>query len=410
MVSGTSPEKRLEESNAAEWPPVEYESLPWGRSYQPGQASRAEIRAHSGPYRAAVVPEIAARDLSLPGIVAAAASDAAAELSRFDAELGSEIAPFGAVLLRSEAAASSQIENLTASARAIVEAELGVRPRRNAGLIVANTRTMEAAVALSGQLDADSILTMHRALMEDDAPRIAGRWRTEQVWIGGGSIGPHEALFVPPHDRRVVAGIADLVRFMGRDDLPALPHAAIAHAQFETIHPFPDGNGRTGRALVHAMLRNKALTRNVTVPVSAGLLADTQRYFDALGTYRAGDPSEIVDQFSSAAFAAIDNGRRLVGTLRDLRASWDDRVRARRDSAAWRVADLLLRHPVVNAALVADELGIDTPNVYRQIVPLEEAGVLKEFTDQKRNRVWRSPEVLTALDDFARRAGRRTGN
>ncbi len=89
--------------------------------------------------------------------------------------------------------------------------------------------------------------------------------------------------------------------------------------------------------------------------------------------------------------------------LRNLRASWDDRVRARRDSAAWRVADLLLRHPVVNAALVANELGIDTPNVYRQIVPLEEAGVLKEFTDQKRNRVWRSPEVLTALDDFARR-------
>lgn len=409
MVSARSPGESRDGSNAAEWPPVEYESLPWERSYEPGQASRAEMRAHSGPYRAAVVPEIADRDLRLPAVVAAGASDAAAELSRFDAELGSEIAPFGAVLLRSEAAASSQIENLTASARAIAEAELGVTSRRNADLIVANTRTMEAAVALSGQLDADAILTMHRALMEQGAPRIAGRWRSEQVWIGGGSIGPHQAVFVPPHDSRVVAGIADLVRFIDREDLPALPHVAVAHAQFETIHPFPDGNGRTGRSLVHAMLRNKALTRNVTVPVSAGLLTDTRRYFDALGAYRVGDPSQIVDRFSSAVFAALDNGRHLVSALRDLRESWDDRVQARSDSAAWRVADFLLRRPVVNAALIADELGIDRPNVYRQIAPLEDAGVLVEFTDQKRNRVWRSPEVLAAIDDFARRAGKRTG-
>ncbi len=396
------------EAERSSWPKVSYESLPWERRYPSGVASRAQIRRHSGSYRATVVPEIETRELVMPGEVAAAASDAAAELSRFDAELGGEIAPFGAVLLRSESAASSQIENLTASARAIAEAELGIRFRRNAAVIVANARAMEAALALSGQLDGESILAMHRALMEASDAEMAGRWRAEQVWVGGGSLGPHEALFVPPHHRHVEKSIDGLVRFMARDDLPVLPQAAVAHAQFETIHPFPDGNGRTGRALVHAMLRNKGLTRNVTAPVSAGLLADTQRYFDALTTYRAGEPAEIVNQLSLASFAAIDNGRQLITELRDLRAGWNDRIRARSDSTAWRVADLLLRHPVVNAALIARELGIAGPNVYRQIEPLEKAGVLAEFSDQKRNRVWRSPEVLAALDAFATRAGRRS--
>lgn len=392
----------------SDWPSLEYETLPWQRRYELGVASRNEVRRHSGPYQAAVVPEIASRDLLLDGPLDALAGDAASELSRFDAEMGGEIAPFAAVLLRSESAASSQIEHLTASARAIAEAEIGVRSRHNADLIVANTHAMNAAVGLAGRPDAASILTMHRALMERSNPGIAGRWRSEQVWIGGGSLGPHQAQFVPPHHRRVEAAVDDLVRFMARDDLPVLPHVAVAHAHFETIHPFPDGNGRTGRALAHAMLRGKALTRNVTVPISAGLLSDTDRYFEALNAYRGGDPAAIVTQLSEACFAAVTNGRRLVNELRALRAEWGDAVRARRDSRSWLIADLLLRHPVVTAPFVARELGIaQLPNVYPLIQPLEAAGVLTEFTDRKRNRVWRSEAVLAALDAFAARAGRR---
>ena len=79
--------------------------------------------------------------------------------------------------------------------------------------------------------------------------------------------------FVPPHHTRVATAIDDLARFMRRDDLAVLPQAALAHAQFETIHPFPHGNGRTGRALVDCLLRGKRLTRQVTVPVSAGDIA-----------------------------------------------------------------------------------------------------------------------------------------
>lgn len=104
---------------------------------------------------------------------------------------------------------------------------------------------------------------------------------------------------------------------------------------------------------------------------------------------------------------AIANGRRLVTELRDIRSGWKDAITARADSAVWRVADLLTRRPVVNAVLLAQELGIDSTNAHRYLNPLAEAGILIETTNGPRNRVWRRPEVLAALDAFAERAGRR---
>jgi Fic family protein len=368
---------------------------------------RAALR-QSGEYQAAIPADIANLDVILPSRVVADAEEASHEIARFDAELGDEIAPFASVLLRSESAASSKIENLTASARAIAEAEtLGHSSRRNASVIVANTEAMQAAVALADRVDGDAILAMHAALMNASNPDIAGKWRAEQVWIGGGDFGPRGADFIAPQHSRVPAAIDDLITFAGRDDVPVLPQIAIAHAQFETIHPFPDGNGRTGRALIQAMLRNKRLTRQVTVPVSAGLLTDTDSYFQALDAYRHGDPAPIVERLSAASVLAVDNGRQLVSDLRTIRESWASTITARRDSAVHRIADLLVRRPVVNAKLVTRELNISMSNVYRYLDPLIRAGIIVEFTDQSRNRAWRAPEVLSALDAFAERAGRR---
>lgn len=395
-----------DQSAAVPWPTLAYEELPWSGDHSV-PASRTQLRRHRGPYEAAVVPEIADTPVRLDAEIAAAADDAAVAIARFDTEVGHEIAPFAAVLLRSESAASSKIENLTASARAIAEAELSGPSGRNASMVVANQRAMTAAIGLADRIDGDAILAMHEALLEHTDPDIAGRWRDQQVWIGGSDLGPHHAAFVPPSHDRVPAAIDDLIAFMDREDIPTLSHAAIAHAQFETIHPFPDGNGRTGRALVHAHLRNKGLTQHVTVPVSAGLLTDVDAYFAALTQYRAGNPNPIVEAFASAAFAATANGRALIEELHSIRRGWQDRVKARRDATAWRVADLLLRHPVVNASLIAETAGIAPRNTYRALRPLEAADVVVEFTDRKRNQMWRAPEVLGALDRFATRVGRR---
>ena len=144
--------------------------------------------------------------------------------------------------------------------------------------------------------------------------------------------------------------MADLVTFMRRDDIPVLTQAALAHAQFETIHPFTDGNGRTGRAMIHSILRARGLTHHVTVPVSAGLLTDTPTYFAALSRYRAGDAAEIVRLMATASLTALTNARQLVADLDDVRDRWAEAIQARRDASAWQLADLFLRQPVLDAA------------------------------------------------------------
>jgi Fic family protein len=391
----------------AGWPSLEWEEHAWVPKISPELASASVRKRHEGAYRSAVVPSIANLSPRLPGKIASLAEEASVEIARFDAELGTEVAPFASVLLRSESASSSKIENLTSGAKAIALAELGSTAKRNAAEIVGNVAAMQAALDLADRLDIDAILAMQEALIGQHDPVIAGRWREEQVWIGGDSLGPHGAEFIPPRHEHIPALMDDLIKFTGRTDLPLLSQAAIAHAQFETIHPFADGNGRTGRALIHAILRGHGLTRNVTIPVSAGLLVDTRGYFDSLTAYREGDPASIVEKLAEAAFAAMANGRQLVLELHTIRGGWTETVRARRGAAAWRLADFLIRQPVVDATTAATELGMTSQNVLRAIAPLVEAGVLSEFTGFARNRMWQSSQVLTALDDFAARAGRR---
>lgn len=387
------------------WPAVEYEERPW--AVRDAYASRTQLRKHAGPYAAAVLPAIANIAVELPTALLVEAEESAHQLARFDARvsatLGSdcELGPMSAVLLRTESAASSQIENLTVGARQLALAELGKHTNRNALIVTANVRAMEAAVALSRTVDAETLLTMHQALLESANPDHAGRWRTEQVWIGGSNIGPHVADFVPPHHERVPEAIDDLIGFVRREDVPLVVQIALAHAQFETIHPFTDGNGRTGRALVHAMLSGKGLTRHVTVPISAGLLVNTSAYFEALNRYRAGDPVPIVRQFIDAVFFAIGSGSRLVDHLGSIRTEYREKTTARSDSIVWRVIDVLVAQPVIDNAYVMRTFDVSNVAAQRAIDRLVEFGVLHEISQRSRNRVWQADDILTALDDFA---------
>ncbi|GAB98341.1 Fic family protein [Kineosphaera limosa] len=386
---------------------VSYEECEWDEAPVPGM-TRAERRHLGRPYRASVPARIADAGIELASALAADADEATIELARFDAGMGGELAPFSAVLLRSEAASSSQIENLSASARAITEAEI-TTGRGNAAVIVGNTAAMRAAIELSDRLDANAILQMHDALLRASAPRIAGRWRQEAVWIGGRGSTPHSADFVAPYHSRIPAAIDDLCAFLTRDDLPVLVQAAIGHAQFETIHPFPDGNGRTGRALAQAVLRAKGLTRLVTVPVSSGLLAARDDYYAALDAYRGGDVTPIVTSFADASRVAVDLGQMLVHDLRTVRDDHAQRLAGlRSDSAARRLAEGLFTHPVIDAGLAEQITG--GTNVHRHIEALVRAGILVGRADHKtRGMLWRSPHILQALDDHAARVPRRRG-
>ncbi|MDO9379254.1 MAG: Fic family protein [Nocardioidaceae bacterium] len=392
------------------WPAVGWERVPWTPS-RDADVSRTQRRRHLGPFDAAVVPPIADLDVPLSRETLAVALEAASSVTRFDehstARLGgTEIGPVDAVLLRTESASSSQIENLTVGARQLAMAALGGSSGRDAALVVRNVTTMRAALALADRLDVEALLELHAALLHGIDPD-AGSLREEQMWIGGSGVCPHHAQFVPPTHGPVHEALGDLARFMSRDDLPPMVQAAVAHAQFETIHPFTDGNGRTGRALVHALLRHQRVTERVTVPVSAGLLSDVEGYVAALDAYRDGDPEPIVLELCEATFLAIGNGSQLLERLEAVRGEWDRRLTARRDAAAWKVADLLLAQPVVSTGHVADRLGVSGRTAQTAIDRLAAAGVLTLVRKQARNRVWQAPEVVDALDAFAHRAGRR---
>lgn len=387
------------------WPSTSYETRPWTPTGDE-VGSRRRIRAAHGPYLAAVPPLIAARDVTLPADLVALSEDAGRELTRFDTEVGSLTAPFASILLRTESASSSEVENLTSSAKQVALAEIGDSTSANARLVVRNAEAMKAAIALSDDLDAEAILTMHRVLLEKTNPEIVGMWRREQVWIGGGSVSPHGASFVPPHHDLVPELMDDVMEFSRRVDLPVIAQLAIAHAQFETIHPFPDGNGRTGRALIQGMLRAGGVTTKVTVPVSAGLLGSTEHYFDALTAYRAGDLRPIIETLSEAAFSAISNGRTLEKDITRIAARWDELVRARRDSSVHALKRLLLRQPVVTTGIVANELNVSFPAADASVQKLVQADILTQSSAGRRNRHFQSSEVLQALDDFGGRARR----
>ncbi|WP_232711342.1 Fic family protein [Microbacterium sp. BR1] len=346
----------------------------------------------------------------LPAIdheTAALAEEATQELSRFDAEFGHRLSTLAPVLLRSEAASSSQIENLTASARAIFSAELGATGSRNAVDIVSNTRAMTTALDLAENLSVEMILEMHATLMAEHPRHTPGRFRTEAVWIGTRSDSPVGAEFVAPFYGRVPALLDDALSFARRTDVPVLASVAITHAQFETIHPFTDGNGRTGRALAQAMLRRRGTTRNVAVPVSAGLLADVEGYHRALTSYREGNVSPITRAFANASLRAVTNARELVAELDAIRMGWDRQLNVRKSSNAWKLLDVILRRPVIDATIAAAELGVKPPNVYPPLKALVDAGILRSKAEHRLGPFWRSEEVLAAIDGFAERAGRR---
>lgn len=389
-----------------EWPRPGRETLPWTSRMAEFLTPRQRALLPS-TYEAAVVPEIADAALTLPTRLAAAEADAVAAVSRFDSDAASALLPFTPLLLRSESSASSRIERLTVSARRLMEAELFETGRGNAALVVANTRAMTAASSIRPPLSLDSLLSMHRALLESSAPDDAGALRREPVWIGGSELSPAGALFVPPRHERVPEALEDLFAFTRRTDLPPLTRTAIAHAHFETIHPFVDGNGRTGRALIHVLLSWAGLTPHAPLPLSAVLLADVDSYFRSLDAYRRGEPLVIVELFIGAAARAAALGRSAGRRIGRTVEAMLERSPGRAGTPDRAIIELLARRPVLDAGSAATAVGVSEAAARRSLERLEAAGLLRGYLIGPRRRAWRSPEILDLMDDVASALGRR---
>lgn len=337
-----------------------------------------------------------------------ASESTAVEIARTDAEAGSQSLALGRFLLRSESVASSKIERVSASVDDFARALGGSKANGSATSMVAASAALYRLVEQAGNagvITSAAILDAHRHLMEDDPSEkvYAGRLRDMQNWIGGSNHSPRGALFVPPPPELVAPLLDDLLVWANRDDIPTVIQAAIAHAQFESIHPFTDGNGRIGRALISAVLRRRSIARDVIMPLASGMLAVRERYFDALTSYRQGDPAPIIGVVSTSARVAAVESRISMAQLRSLPTEWRALLSGRRSRAADRIIDALFDNPVMAADEIVDASGSVATAAYAAIDRLTDAGIVTEITGRKRDRVWAATDALGELDELDRR-------
>jgi len=382
------------------WPRVETERRTWLVS-DGGDARRSN---RGRPYDSAVVPEIAHVDMLIPSECALVSEDVRTAIASFDLRVGATLAPLEALLVRIESAASSRIENVAAPVPELFVESIDADGGRSAAEVIGNVEATTSAIVLSDDITPDTLLDVHRALLRSTNPVLAGKWRDEVVWIGQYAAGPPGAHFVPPAVEHIEPAIEDLCDFMSRTDIPVFIQAMIAHAQFETIHPFPDGNGRVGRALVHALLRRDGLTRSATLPISAGIVSQKHRYFQALTEFHEGDFAPIVELGADATFAALRNATHLFEDVQALAEEWRERVAGMRaDSVVHRIVDDLLAHPVLTAAEIAEMVNCADATVGSAVRSLVQFDILRPVEAGGRGR-WMAHEVIEAVNSFTERA------
>lgn len=362
-------------------------------------------------YEAYVPDPIAPLELRIGGGVAAELEAAAVAVREL--QTGTNVGGLEAVsrqLLRSEALASSRIEGLEMSHRRIAKAlSDAAAVDETARSVIANIRAMEQAIALASQprpVALDDILAIHDTLMVLPRERShAGRLREGQNWLGT-SDSPRDAEFIPPPEDQVPLLMQDLVTFLERGDLSPIAQAAISHAQFETIHPFVDGNGRVGRALIHVVLRRRNVASRFVPPVSVVLATNRGRYVERLTAYRRGDIDAWCTFFARCLAASVSASRTLGERIGELQAQWTERARQpRRDSATTKLIAVLPESPVLDvrtaqllAAVTfkAANAAVDRLVQARVLVPVREG--------RRRDRRFEAPEITALLDDFDRAA------
>jgi Fic family protein len=382
-------------------PEVTYEEVEWESKFGYSNYDAFGRPMASGKYKAAVLHPIADAKLEIDPKLGELYADTLAGITRFDADLTEKSIVMPAILLRSESASSSQIEKLTTTAKNIALAELGASTKQNAKLVAGNISAMQKALDNINDITVKSVIGVHKALLEKVEPNIAGKIRQEPVWIGGGN-SPHFARFVPPQYTHIPKYLEDLVKFSNRYDVSPLLQAAIAHCQFETIHPFADGNGRTGRALIQIILHNDRIIRKSALPISAGLLGNVTEYFAALEKYRDGDYNSMLELFCWSARDAVFASKVTVDAIEELRDGWNEKIASRKDSSVWKLIDLILVQPVIDANLVSEKLGIADLNARNAIDQLVEKEILTQLGTGSRNMKYQAREVLKILDNFSK--------
>jgi Fic family protein len=340
----------------------------------------------------------------------AAVAEATAALAHLDRS-PARLAPLEALarqLLRAESLASSRIEGLELSHQRLARAafwEEAHDPR--AADVVGNVAAMERAIEIAATADpfaVADIRAIHETLLRFTLDRgIAGKVRAKQNWIGRSSHSPRDADYVPPPPGHLEPLLRDLCAFMNRDDVPGIVQAAVAHAQFETIHPFADGNGRVGRCLIHAVLIRRGLAPRYVPPISLILAADARDYVAGLVDFREDRGDAWIERFADATTLAAREAERLAEEIEALGKRWVERAeRPRRDSSAYAILAALPAHPVIDVATAQRLAGVSDVAAGRALERLEQAGILTRIGDRRRDRVWEARELYDLVTEIER--------
>jgi len=361
-------------------------------------------------YDAFLPDRLATLEFSLEASIAGMVSEAEHAISALNATARPALVPLARLLLRTESIASSKVEGMQAGvrelARAEAKSESGLRVGSSALEILANVDAMELAVheaALVDVFTVGDILAIHAKLMAH-APnaRIAGHLRTTQNWIGGNDYNPCGADFIPPPPDALDALLADLCDAMNDDILPPLVQAALVHAQFETIHPFDDGNGRTGRALVQVVLRRRGTASAYLPPISVVFAGARQRYIAGLTSFRGDDVQQWIEYFAGVTTRASRLAQWYLDAVRALQDDWRSMLSEagapRAGAAAWAVIDALPAHPMISAPVAVAATGRAKAAVYQALDQLEQAGVVVPVSASRRNRVWEASGLLDLVE------------
>ena len=362
-----------------------------------------------------VPPLIARRAVPVVDEAAAerlAAADAAVSALNETAAAGSgSLGHLAAVLIRADAVASSSIEHITAPsvelAARLADLDDDTETDRypvETELVAASVATALAARSRGSEVSVGWFHRLHRNLLAADRDierRHLGVWRDCPVWIGEDRA---TAGFEGPPYQQVPDLMDDLVGFVARHDVHPVLHAAIAHAHFETIHPYVDGNGRIGRLLIHRLLPTGA----APVPVALGLLNAPDRYVTGLRHYAAGDLDVWIGAFADAIVLGASAAQRIVARIDQLRDDYRRRVRTRRGSTVPAVIDALLSSPAVTTRSIEDRFGVTETRAQQILHQLAGVGILQR-SDMRAGgrRVWIAPDVIDAVDTIHAAARRR---
>ncbi|HEY3832723.1 MAG TPA: Fic family protein [Acidimicrobiia bacterium] len=386
----------------------------------------------SGDYEAYVPDLLVGRRVQLDGPVTADVTDAEAAVARFDtrAVALADTEALARLLLRAESVASSKIEGLEIGGRRLLHAEaaadLGDDARDMTAIeVLGNIQAMTwvlGVVDRGDDITVDQILEAHRRLLDGTMLReYGGQIRDRQNWIGGSDYNPLSASFVPPPPEMVRDLLTDLCAFCNGDDLPVIVQAAMAHAQFETIHPFIDGNGRIGRALIQLVLRRRGLAVRVLPPISLILATWSTDYIAGLTATRySGEPtsddaiagtSQWVGLFATACRRAIEDAQTFEERVSALQDDWRERLgRLRANSAT----DLLVRAlpgaPILTVNGAAELIGRTFQATNEAVDRLSEAKILAQVTVGQRNRAFEAPELIKTFTDLERQLASPDGN